>query len=313
MKILFDSENGSAKITSFRRSTILNYPCASVDYCAPYKVIFPKGAYRIELWGASARDSRGGYTRGEIYFKKEETFYIHIGAANGLYNSAPPFADTRGGRKGGGATDIRYSENIFYDFDSLKTRIMVAAGSGTWDYPSGSGMNAGGLVGENGVGNGRIGQGANQTSGGEIDNGVIIKGTFGLAGYTNSTDDWGATGGGGYYGGTSINNAGASGGGSSFISGYEGCDAIYENSTKDAIYHTHQPIHYLRFVFFHSIMKSGKESLPTPTVGTSIGHSGHGVAKITPLFILDRYITCLNKRRTVISHVLFIISLVVYK
>ena len=117
-----------------------------------------------------------------------------------------------------------------------------------------------------------------------------------MAGYTNETIDWGATGGGGYYGGTSIRGAGASGGGSSFISGYEGCDAIFENSTEDTIFHSNQPIHYSRFVFFNSMMLGGKEKMPEPTGGYSIGHTGHGAAKITPLLILEDLKTCVAKR-----------------
>ena len=67
-----------------------------------------------------------------------------------MYNSAPPFADTQGGSKGNGATDMRYSPDIYYSFESLKTRIMVAAGSGVWQHRPGTGMNAGGLIGEEG-------------------------------------------------------------------------------------------------------------------------------------------------------------------
>ena len=314
MKIEFDSVNGTKSISYFRRSTILNYPCNNeLDYCAPYKVTFARGTYRIELWGASAK-GKGGYTKGEIFFRKEEIFYIHIGASGGLYNSVPPYSKTNGGNKGGGATDIRCSPEVFYDFDSLKTRIMVAAGSGTWECYKGTGMNAGGLVGEDGntVDYNRVASGANQTSGGEKTSWLYYKGTFGLAGYTNTTGDWGATGGGGYYGGMSIYNAGASGGGSSFISGYEGCDAIHENSTKEKVIHTHQPIHYSRFVFFNTVMRGGNESLPLPTKGYEQGHSGHGVARITPLIILDECRTFMKKRNNLMYSVL-ILNLISYK
>ena len=314
MKIEFDSENGTKKVSNFKRSTILNYPCDNErDYCAPYKVTFSRGTYRIELWGASAQ-GKGGYTKGEIFFKKEETFYIHIGASFGLYNSVPPYANTSGGSKGGGATDIRSSPKVFYDFDSLKTRIMVAAGGGTREYYRGIGMNAGGLFGEDGyaVEADILVFGANQTSGGQKNGWLYCKGTFGLAGYTNATKDWGATGGGGYYGGMSVDQAGASGGGSSFISGYEGCDAIHVNSTQDNVIHTHQPIHYSRFVFFNTLMRSGNESLPLPTKGYEQGHTGHGVARITPLIILDECRTFVKKRSNLMFSVL-ILNLIYYK
>ena len=307
MKIEFTGDNGEAKISYYRRSTILNYPCSSVDKCSPYKVTFPKGAYRIECWGASSDVASGGYTSGDIYFQKEETFYIHIGPSYGLYNAALPNAVTTSGHKGCGATDVRYSPNAYYEFESLKTRIMVAAGSGNYEHLAGTGMNAGGLVGEDASSYYGIAKGGNQTSGG-ITEYVFYKGSFGLAGSTTSTKDWGAIGGGGYYGGTSINSAGASAGGSSFISGYEGCDAIFENSTEDNIFHSHQPIHYSRFVFFKSNMFGGKDEMPQPTGCNKIGHTGHGVAKITPLFILDKQVTCINQRKRTLSYVFFIVS-----
>ena len=70
---------------------------------------------------------------------------------------------------------------------------------------------------------------------------IVFSGNFGIAGYLNSTNDWGSSGGGGYYGGTSINTAGASSGGSSFISGFDKCDAIDYKSTENDIIHTGKP------------------------------------------------------------------------
>ena len=317
MKIEFNSINGTSNVQRFRKSTILRYPCSSLDYCDPYKVTFAKGAYKIELWGASS-NAKGGYTKGNIYFNNEETFYFHIGASKGLYNSAPPYAVTIYGSKGGGATDMRFLSGLSYNFDSLKTRIMVAAGSGSWEWYNGTGMNAGGLVGEAGnttfVSSGgelimRISSGANQTSGGPLSKDRYIQGSFGLAGYSTVTTNWGATGGGGYYGGTSIDIDSSAGGGSSFISGYKGCDAIFENSTENNIFHSHQPIHYSQFVFFNMEMKGGKEKMPLPTGGYEIGHEGHGIAKITPLFIVDDLKTC-GKMRNRISLCVFIMHII---
>ena len=308
MKIEFNSDKGQLNVLRHRKSTILKYPCTTKDDCSPYKVTFPRGTYRIELWGASAA-AKGGYTKGEIYFSKEKTFYIHIGSSNGLYNTAPPFAVTANGNKGAGATDIRYSPNVYYDFDSLKTRIMVAAGSGNLEWYAGTGMNAGGLIGEDGISSRRIASGANQTSGGTISEIYRVHGTFGLAGYLNQTSNWGVFGGGGYYGGTSINVDGVAGGGSSFISGYLGCDAIFENSTEDNIFHSHQPIHYSGLEFFHTVMKGGKEEMPDPTGEPTIGHEGDGVARITPLFTLLNFRTC-KCRRNQLPFVSFIISLI---
>lgn len=68
--------------------------------------------------------------------------------------------------------------------------------------------------------------------------------------------------GGGYYGGySSIDNpAGGAGGGSGFISGYDGCDAISENSTEDNIIHTGQSIHYSGKCFTNAILLDGNNN-----------------------------------------------------
>ena len=108
VSVKFENVNGTAKVGKYRGSTILEYPCSSLVYCGPYEVTLKKGTYRIECWGASAK-AKGAYARGNIFIQEEKTFYIHIGASAGLYNSAPPFSDTRGGYNGGGATDVRYS------------------------------------------------------------------------------------------------------------------------------------------------------------------------------------------------------------
>ena len=293
----------------------MKYPCNSRDKCSPYEVKFSRGLYSIELWGASSSVksstvAKGAYTKGTIFIKEETTFYIHIGASVGLYNSLPPYATTPHGNKAGGATDIRCSPLDYYLFDSLKTRIMVAAGSGTWEDHSGTGMNAGGLVGEDGnttyTTSYRIAAGATQTNGGNIINPYNFLGKFGFAGYVNGTSDYGGMGGGGYYGGTSVKHTGASGGGSSFISGHEGCDAIFENSTEENISHSHQPNHYSGLVFFDTIMKGGNEMMPQPLGGKLIGYEGNGVAKITPLLMIDYCRTCLVKRPS-LSFVFYII------
>ena len=71
------------------------------------------------------------------------------------------------------------------------------------------------------------------------------------------------------------------GGGSSFISGHEGCDAITETSTADAITHTGEPNHYSGKVFTNTQMIAGNATQTKPGGGTETGHSGNGYARIT--------------------------------
>ncbi|MDE5830906.1 MAG: cadherin-like beta sandwich domain-containing protein, partial [Clostridia bacterium] len=117
------------------------------------------GYYKLEAWGAQGgyghthykyknRGGYGGYTSGTIWLNKGDTIYVAVGcqggnAANtGRYNggtggynggsqggndknhdSAP---DAGGG--GGGSTDFRLVGGTNTDFNSLKTRILVAGG-----------------------------------------------------------------------------------------------------------------------------------------------------------------------------------------
>ena len=123
------------------------------------------GYYKVELWGASGGASNrnsntGGYTSGIIGFNKSLNLYIYIGEAGELsagttFNgggSPGTGLNTSGlGYQGGGATDIRLVSGNWDDFDSLKSRIMVAAGAGGsgWiGYSGGMGRGlAGGLIG----------------------------------------------------------------------------------------------------------------------------------------------------------------------
>ena len=71
------------------------------------------------------------------------------------------------------------------------------------------------------------------------------------------------------------------GGGSSFIAGHSGCNAITGTSTASDIIHTNQANHYSGLVFTSTVMKSGTESMTSPTGTTETGHAGNGYARIT--------------------------------
>lgn len=250
--------------------------------------VVPKtGTYKIELWGAQGGGldeeyrGLGGYTAGTTELTKGDKFYLFIGGQgnythfidsenasdskvsliSGEFNAGSKavgqwdFPDRYWGT-GGGATDIRLVNGIWSSFDSLKSRIMVAAGAGgsfqetstsIRSYIGGSG---GGLTGFDGewLGHGsyrRYGTGATQTAGGysaclEEDGCIFVIGQsvaiggFGIGGF-NSTFNGVAGGGGGYFGGGGSGHCNSGGGGSSYISGHTGCVAIEESSTKSNI------------------------------------------------------------------------------
>lgn len=272
------------------------------------------GNYKLEVWGASGGNcynggnttygGKGGYCSGAIVFPSNFSVYVYVGQSGEDINHAYTFnGGGMGGsryneKSGGGATDIRLLNGTWSDFNSLKSRIIVAAGGGgAQHYNFGcNGGNSGGLSGQDGFYSVSpnfqndpyvVAKGATQTSGGKGGEGdkCGYDGILGVGGNYSSEINEGGGGGGGYYGGggggSSYAIVGSGAGGSSFISGYLGCDAIAESSTVDHIVHTGQPNHYSGKVFSNSAMIDGGSIMPKPKGGTETGHSGNGYAIIS--------------------------------
>lgn len=305
------------------------------------------GYYKFELWGASGGDitgdavdqnnvsrgtltyngGNGAYTSGEIYLEKGTVLYIYVGGQGGSntfgvvgnetggYNggSSIKVGQSTMGSPGGGATDIRTLSGEALSFDSLKSRIMVAAGGGgasfrNLGYGEGNGGAGGTLFGNNGeealttgsyfrtdfaIGY-NIGLGGTQTSGGYVINYALdgsineINTNLGGFGYSKQLtvapeqgNIYQVGSGAGYYSGSNSAHGGA-GGGSSFISGYRGCNAITETSTEDSILHTNSSLHYSNYKFENGVMISGNSSMPGYVDNNSIvGNDNNGHAKVT--------------------------------
>ena len=267
------------------------------------------GTYKIELWGAQGTNfdstyqgGKGGYVKGNITLQENEKIYIYVGehgsdrSLDATYNGGgrgADYADGNGyqiGYSGGGATDIRLVSGSWNNFDSLKSRIMVAgAGGGTgaihqpnrllgeniqYDLFGLPGF-AGGLNGGDGnnaqpdtsnYGVTYSSTGGTQTSGGYSPREVGVSSThlndggFGYGGDNSQYYDsiGGAGGGSGYYGaGGSTRGHGGAGGGSSFISGHEGCNAISSSSTQNNITHLNLQYHYSGKRFTDTLMIDG--------------------------------------------------------
>ena len=121
-------------------------------------------------------------------------------------------------------------------------------GGASWKTNGGAG---GGL---NGLTNRERSKPGTQTSG--------YKFGIGQDGYGVGDSDGVAGAGGGYYGGTTSDysdecEAGA--GGSSFVSGYDGCNAIFEETTENNIIHSGQKIHYSKKEFQNIKFLNGNE------------------------------------------------------
>ena len=281
---------------------------------SPQTYTVPKtGKYKIELWGAQGGSNNskdyggpGGYTKGEINLNKGDTLYVYVGNY-GLQpsNLIKPFngggapditgsweASHTGIWSGGGATDIRIVGGEWDNFNSLKSRIMVAGGGAGGNNGDGS---PGGVGGGLTSGTAKDSNSsnyvptANQTTGYKFGIGQEA----GL--YTSDGGADSGPGGGGYYGGFRglSTNCGGSGG-SSFISGHSGCDAISEASTSNNISHTGQAKHYSGKVFKNTVMIDGNgckwtnkittdcSGMPTHDgTGKMSGNTGDGFARIS--------------------------------
>ena len=278
-------------------------------------IILRPGIYQFECWGAQGYSyndqnigGKGAYVKGTILLRRETKFFLYIGEYGKkefIYENSFNGGGI-GQFGGGGATDIRYTDGDWSNFDSLKSRIIVAAGGGGPDNSLKGG--AGGTL-EGGKSEGNHGDGGKQTFGG-IGCG---NGTFGKGCGKVSSNTLGNGGGGGYYGGSSDKDCidyGA-GGGSSFISGHHGCDAIESSSTEEKIVHSGQPFHYSGYFFKNTLMLSGDEEMPSPDGSTEWGHERNGAIRIT---ILGGYFCSYFAQKTALPHcALFNIFLLCYK
>ena len=288
------------------------------------------GIYQIEMWGAQGGSycysqvyNGGSYTSGNIILSAKTKLYIYVGQSTntqGLaaYNGggigyASNYGNygENGAYSGGGATDVRLNNGNWDNFNSLKSRIMVAA-AGSGRSTSGPSANCSTSSEREGKpGGGLLGYGISdeyggkQTTGGScIYSNYCTPGSFGKGGNSIQNNHANGGGGGGYYGGaaeTSAYQQGVSGlkgggSGSSFISGHNGCDAISQESTENNIIHTGQNIHYSGLYFTETTMIDGKgciwteklttncPGIPKPDkTGIEMGHSGNGYARITYL------------------------------
>ena len=285
------------------------------------------GFYQLELWGGQGYDAiyggavsnhgNGAYTSAKIKLNKNTILYVYVGVAEiggAKFNSLSDEA------VGGASTDVRLTNGNWDDFNSLKSRIMVAAGGGAGAYNAAKCGNirphAGGLIGytSNSISNynNKQGGGATQTSGGAGGYAGYITGSngkFGIPGVQNGA----ASGGNGYFGGGGAGHYGSgwleSGGGSSFISGHNGCVAITEDSTENNIKQRTDSngrtctdgttditcsYHYSGYKFTDTVMIDGAGynwttvkgdyvGQPQPDGTITTGHSGNGYAIITYL------------------------------
>ncbi|MDR2156707.1 MAG: DUF5011 domain-containing protein, partial [Clostridiales Family XIII bacterium] len=240
---------------------------------------FSEGTYKIELWGAGSAPAsgNGAYTSGEITLQKGDTLYVYVGGNTAAFNGSA--ASGRAGVRSGGATDVRLVNTAWNDASGLRSRIMVAAGGGSYGAASRPGGFGGGLTGQSrGESYGSGGEGGGQTAGG-------TRAGFGFGGSgLGQSGGYGGAGGGGYYGGGGVTPDGSGdddrggGGGSSYISGYTGVNSV--TSATDGR-HTGSVNHYSGLTFRNGLMIPGNGTMEDPTLPfTMAGNARAGHARI---------------------------------
>jgi len=287
--------------------------------------------YKIQCWGASGGDSpnggigipgKGGYSKGIISLVKDKILYVYIGEqGTNSYTDTPNRGGWNGGgygnvntnfgacSGGGGATDIRLIRHTEDDgwsgINSLRSRVIVAAGGGGCKTENGNAINGGyggGFIGEKSPSNDRYPDDENSATGGTqtqggidpitrnpsfqpgmynkvISGAIILSGTFGCANIPEAREFWGGGGGGGWYGGGIGHGQGGSGG-SSFVSGMDGCVAMSQDGTQDSNIN-YQTIDGIEYKFSSATTINGGSVMPAPRGGTETGHYGNGYCIIT--------------------------------
>ena len=192
---LEDESKGESKTIVNDNSIIFQYPCSSTTDCSPYHLTLSPAKYRVELWGAQGGSDgnnvggKGGYASGSLNIYKQTHVYLYIGGkhdfisssliqeggynggGNGLNNHTDKLYHGCGG---GGATDLRLSE------DNLYRRIIIAGGGG------GCGMNSENTAGCGGGENGCNGHVTAETSAQKC---IIEGGSQNYGGRANEFDE----------------------------------------------------------------------------------------------------------------------------
>ena len=178
----------------------------------------------MECWGASGTSNtlggKGGYVKGITTIDNNCTLYIYVGECGKQASSNKQYVVLLGGwngggsvlqnyasdfihltcTSGGGATDIRLTNGNWNNFNSLKSRIIVAGGGGgyyidghnnTTAHVTETGGDAGGLVGFSGT---KQEYGSGYASSSLPTGGTQTSGGLGMYGWSTSANSYNVDG-----------------------------------------------------------------------------------------------------------------------
>ena len=300
--------------------------------CYEQQITLKPGKWFFECWGASGGSStgiggKGAYASAVFVLNSIELFYLYVGeegkvgalrkSFNGGGKDTKDYND-RQAASGGGGTDVRLKsvDGNWSNYESLKSRVLIAGGGGGASfYLTGAearGGDAGALIGMNGsfsqcdltvctdpdpYYNATGGTDKEGGKGGYYDtyhsSRIGSNGELGIGGDA-CTLDTGAGGGGGYYGGggggTVHHRVGSGGGGSSFA------------------YHPGEIYPDRNFYLQKVTIKGGDKTIISPEGFVSIGNTGNGFIRISPFSFFIK--TCKTKN-ILIYLVIFCIILII--
>lgn len=196
---------GTRTITFTDMQTVNTY-----SYTGNVQTFNPKydGNYKIELWGSQSNTgekTNGNYTRGNILLSTVNTLHVYVGSQTNTFNTGNIINAESTKTNIGGNTDIRLEDGNWNDFNSLKSRIMLAPSGGTIEE--------------------------------------------------------------------------------AYISGYDGCNSISQESTESNITYTDQSIHYSGYKFNNAVNYNSNEEMPNHNgTGKITGNTGNGFAKISLIY-----------------------------
>lgn len=255
------------------------------------------GKYKLEVWGAEGgyynsayRGGKGGYSTGMLNNLEKDTYlYIHVGGYVGqITTTGYSIGGYNGGGKGyrnyysssttyaspgGGATDIRLSNEDWNDEDGLYSRIIVAGGG------SGAVYNSTDSIGYQGYAGGGIESKAYNDSYKATSSTPGTNGKFGIGAdaLKKSRKYIAAAGGGGWQGGgrnLAGNNVSSvmqeSAGGSGYIYTSSSTFSYPEGQRPDT-----------KFYLSNATTLDGTTGFTNPNGDPETGHSGSGYARIT--------------------------------
>lgn len=139
--VTYTALNNQKTITGTRTITFTDIQTVNTySYTGNVQNFSPKydGNYKIELWGSQSNTgdkTKGNYTRGNILLNTLNTLYVYVGAQNNTFNTGNIINAESTKTNIGGNTDVRLSNGNWNDFESLKSRIMLAPSGGTIEQP----------------------------------------------------------------------------------------------------------------------------------------------------------------------------------